>query len=109
MAPTGRGSVPSEAPMASRGIPAHQQCPSRLALPQARRLRLNDPTQAGPAGNRGQSNSQDLGVQVADTQALDSAQRRLAQSGLAAVEERARAAATPLRTSSGCKAHPTDV
>src|SRR5215212_2757302 len=117
MAPTGRarppmgaigkGSVPSEAPMASRGIPAHQQCPSRLALPQARRLRLNDPSQVGPAGNRGQGGSQDLGVEVADTQAVDIAQRRLAQSGLAAVEERARPAATPRRTSSGCKAHPT--
>src|SRR5215213_5126931 len=51
--------------------------------------------------------SQDLGVEVADTHAVDIAQRRLAQSGLAAVEERARPAATPRRTSSGCKAHPT--
>src|SRR5215213_4702378 len=51
--------------------------------------------------------SQDLGVEVADTHAVDSAQRRLAQSGLAAVEERARPAATPRRTSSGCKVHPT--
>jgi len=83
------------------------RCPSRLALPQVRRLRLNDPTQVGPAGKPGQGGSQDLGVEVADMQAVDIAQRRLAQSGLAAVEERARPAATPTRTSSGCKAHPT--
>jgi catechol 2,3-dioxygenase-like lactoylglutathione lyase family enzyme len=51
-----------------------------IAEPPLKLVLLENPGQGGSINH--------LGVEVADTQAVDIAQRRLAQSGLAAVEER---------------------
>ena len=70
-----------------------------VAEPPLKLVLLENPGQGGSVNH--------LGVEVADADTVDAEQTRLAADGLASIESATPPAATPSRTSSGSRAHPT--